>query len=262
MRSRLSLCLFFLSLLGACADTGCLATRSTDALSACVATSMPATAAPEVNGPIASRGVAYTALAAQPAQVETIPVRIDTAFNAAERATVERSVNEWNHVLNGHIRLEIAEAFNAGPTPTPYVPKDPRTWFIGKVNGTGGGFDTGQGIRKGAFARALAQHHELANGGHLVLVWADRIGNRDLNGILLHEMGHALGLGHDSRGQLMSAHYGASKQQCVDRAAVHALAAQRRLPFDELNWCGKAYEVNAAMAQAANRARLFTAHAD
>ena len=263
MRSRLSLCLFFLSLLGACADTGCLAPRgNANALSACVATSMPAAAGPQVNNLIAERGVAYTALAAQPSRIETIPVRLDASFNAAERATVERALNEWNHVLNGHIRLEIGEAFNAGPTPTPYGLTDPRTWFIGKVNGTGGGFDTGHSIRKGAFARALAQHHSLSNGGHLVLVWADRIGNRDLNGILLHEMGHALGLGHDSRGQLMSAHYGHQKQQCVDRAAVHSLAAQRQLPFDELNWCGKAREVNAAMAQASNRAKMFTAQAE
>jgi hypothetical protein len=60
----------------------------------------------------------------------------------------------------------------------------------------------------------------------------------------------------------MSAHYGHTKQQCVDRAAVYQLAAQRRLPFDELNWCGKAVEVNAAMAQAANRAKILTAQTD
>jgi hypothetical protein len=269
MRSRTILCLFMLSLLGACADAGCPAPRA-NALSACVgatvaaqavaAQAVPTTAT--VNTAILDRGVGYTGFtAAERERSERIPVRIDVAFNAQERATIENAVAEWNHVLNGHVRLEIAEPFNAGPTPTPYVVKDPKTWFVGRVNGSGAGFDSGHGIKKGAFSRALAQTHELANGGQLVLVFSDRVGSRDLNGILLHEMGHALGLGHDAKGLLMHAHYASHKQQCIDRTAVHALAAQRRLPFDELNWCGKATEVNAAMAQAANRAKIFSAQA-
>jgi hypothetical protein len=262
MRPRTILCLFMLSLLGACADSGCLASRS-NALSACIGTAVPATASVNTGvGNLASadRGMAYTGFAAaERAPGVLIPVRIDTAFNATQRATIERAVAEWNHVLNGHIRLEIAEPFNAGPTPIPFVPKDPRTWFVGRVNGTGTGFDGGLGIRKGAFSRALAQTHELANGGQLVLVFSDRVGNRDLNGILLHEMGHALGLGHDTGGLLMHAHYASHKQQCIDRATVHGLAIQRGLPFDELNWCGKAAEVNAATVQAATRARIFSA---
>ena len=260
MRSRTILCLFMLLLLGACADAGCLAARA-NALSACVGASVATTHPPSTA--IIDRGVSYTGFAvAERQRSERIPVRIDTAFSAQERATIENAVAEWNHVLNGHVRLEIAEAFNAGPTPTPYVVKDPKTWFVGRVNGSGAGFDSGHGIRKGAFSRALAQTHELANGGQLVPVFSDRVGSRDLNGIMLHEMGHALGLDHDAKGLLMHAHYASHKQQCIDRSAVHALAIQRRLPFDDLNWCGKESEVNAAMAQAANRAKILSAQAD
>lgn len=256
MRSRPAIAVLLLSLLAACADTGCLSQSSSNALSACVGAAI--TSAPPINDRIAERGVAYTELGSQPRQVEVIPVRIDTGFTDADRATIEHAVAEWNHVLNGHVRLEIGEAFNAGPTPTPYVPKDPKTWFIGRVGGPGG-FESGQGIKKNPFSRALAQTHELANGGQLVLVFSDRVGQRDLNGILLHEMGHALGLGHDGKGQLMHAHYASSRQQCVDRAAVQALASSRGLPFGELNWCGKASDVNTAMA--ATRSSRFVAQA-
>jgi len=257
MRSRPAIAVLLLSLLAACADTGCLSQATSNALSTCVGAAVPS--GPAINERIADRGVAYTELGSQPRQVEVIPVRIDTAFGDNDRATIEHAVAEWNHVLNGFVRLEVGEAFNAGPTPTPYVPKDPKTWFIGRVNGQGAGMDAGQGLKKSPFARALAQTHELANGGQLVLVFSDRVGPRDLNGILLHEMGHALGLGHDAKGQLMHAHYAGHRQQCIDRAAVQSLAAQRGLPFGELNWCGKASDVNSAMA--ATRSSRFLAQA-
>ena len=36
----------------------------------------------------------------------------------------------------------------------------------------------------------------------------------------------------------MAAHYHPTSQQCVDKAAARTLvAAKRRLPVDQLNWC-------------------------
>ncbi|MBL6614230.1 MAG: matrixin family metalloprotease [Reyranella sp.] len=52
----------------------------------------------------------------------------------------------------------------------------------------------------------------------------------------MHELGHVLGLGHDSGG-LMAAHYRPTQQQCVDKAAVQAVAAKRNLPLGQLHWC-------------------------
>jgi len=45
-----------------------------------------------------------------------------------------------------------------------------------------------------------------------------------------------LGLGHGPKG-LMAAHYHPTDQQCVDKAAIADVAAQRRLPISQLNWC-------------------------
>jgi predicted Zn-dependent protease len=59
---------------------------------------------------------------------------------------------------------------------------------------------------------------------------------RDLGGVVMHELGHALGLGHDSGG-LMAAHYHPTQQQCVDNAAVQAVPAKRNLPLGQLHWC-------------------------
>jgi hypothetical protein len=48
-----------------------------------------------------------------------------------------------------------------------------------------------------------------------------------------------LGLGHDPNGRLMSPRYTARNQQCIDLAAAEAIAANRKLPVEELNWCGE-----------------------
>ena len=77
----------------------------------------------------------------------------------------------------------------------------------------------------------------LASIGGRLIIFVDRIGTRDLRGIVLHELGHVLGLGHDTGGTLMSARYSPTAQQCVDKPAVEAIAARRKLPTERLNWC-------------------------
>lgn len=72
----------------------------------------------------------------------------------------------------------------------------------------------------------------------VVLVAADRLGSRDLGGIMMHEFGHALGAGHDPGGKLMHPYYTGNKQRCIDEGAVRAVAAAQRLPLEGLNWCG------------------------
>ena len=76
-----------------------------------------------------------------------------------------------------------------------------------------------------------------------MIVYLDRVGTRDLGGVVMHELGHVLGLAHGERG-LMAAHYHPTDQRCVDKATITAVAAQRRLAVNQLNWC----ETNVASA--------------
>lgn len=150
-------------------------------------------------------------------QGELLPIRIDGGFTAYERAKILRAVNEWNHVLNGHARFEIVEtdasyrimALGVGaPNPPPGV----RSKYL------------------------LANVVGKPDGPMTALVFIDRLGNRDLTALMLHEFGHMLGLPHTAEG-VMSPEYDLVQWRCVGKEAAAALAARRGLPLDELNWC-------------------------
>jgi hypothetical protein len=206
--------------------SGIFALLALPMLGGCVESNYLVTASP-AHGAVAS-GVdslapptrTYTTHRAAPVgKPEVVRLRLDDAFVPFERAKILFAVNEWNHVLNGYVRLDIVSRPGAGLA---------QAWSILPARGTG--------PARGS-SEALAVTQPLPPGGGLVIVFVDRLGSRDLGGVLLHELGHVLGLGHDPRGLLMSARYSADNQQCIDRAAAEAIASYRRLPVAVLNWC-------------------------
>ncbi len=138
-----------------------------------------------------------------------------------ERAKILRAVNEWNHVLNGFVRFDIDPGADQG-----------QAWVI--VSKRGG---RPPPVRGTIFGRALATTQAVQPFGGVVIVYVDRVRGYDLVGVMRHELGHVLRLGHDPNGRLMSPRYTARNQQCIDRAAAEAVAANRKLPIAELNWC-------------------------
>ena len=186
----------------------------------------------------------YTSVAAQtPVKGEIIPVRIDIHFTSDERAKIVEAVRQWNHALNGQIRFDIqAQAYDPN---SPSAAPTRNTWTVARVSGTGASPIPGRGPGLGT----LAMTQELTHGSGMVVVFADKIGNRDLSKIMMHEIGHVLGLGHEHAGRLMAPYYSGDAQQCIDKGAMQALAHSRGLPFQALNWCGDAGQVAAANRQ-------------
>jgi hypothetical protein len=164
---------------------------------------------------------------------EIVPLRIKGSFTSGDRAKILRAVNEWNVALNGFVRFTIVEDSGASAASA----RPSRPWSIMAAEGITPRVAPGPTI-------ALAHTQPLPGSGGLMIVYVDRIGTRDLGSVVMHELGHVLGVGHGEKG-LMAAHYHPADQQCVDKATITAVAAKRQLAVDQLNWC----ETNVASAK-------------
>ena len=156
---------------------------------------------------------------------EIVPLRLKGSFSPGERAKILRAVNEWNVALNGFVRFTIVEDSGASVANA----RQSRPWSIMAAEGIAPRVVPGPTI-------ALAHTQPLPGSGGLMIVYVDRIGTRDLGSVVMHELGHVLGVGHGEKG-LMAAHYHPADQQCVDKATIAAVAAKRQLAVDQLNWC-------------------------
>jgi hypothetical protein len=212
MCSRILASSLLLSLLPGCMDTGYLVTSLADHS---VTTGRPAQ----------SPALRYTNHRPAATAAEIVPLRLAGSFSPGDRAKILRAVNEWNVALNGFVRFTIIDTSSTPVTNA----RQPRPWSIMAAD------DVGPRISRGPII-ALAHTQAVPGAGGLVIVYLDRLGTRDLGSVVMHELGHVLGVGHGEKG-LMAAHYHPTDQQCVDKTTVAAVADRRRLPVDQLNWC-------------------------
>jgi Matrixin len=202
--------LLVLPLLGGCFGPEYLTTRTPSEPSAL-----------EETASLRDAGLHYTSHHGATVRSEIVSLMVTDTFSLHERAKILRAVNEWNVVLNGFVRFEIMPGGNDATSGAH------QHWVItSKQGGQATGLPT-----------TLAATYPVTDVGGLMVIYVERIGRRDLGGVVMHELGHVLGLAHSSKGGLMAARYHATSQQCVDRATVEAVAAKRGLPMARLNWC-------------------------
>lgn len=170
----------------------------------------------------------YTDHAAPVATGRTLSLFVDREFDDYERGRIVSAMRQWNYVLNGFIRFRART-----------LPDNPTRELLAQIKRSGGWIvarvDSRHPIAgQGEGAQALAV---TAGGqGGFVYIISDRIGQRDLTGVLMHEFGHVLGAGHGGSG-LMAPVYNSAMGRCIDRQAVALVASAHRLPLARLNWC-------------------------
>ena len=185
----------------------------------------PETALSSRVGPAAPSVAAnYTRHRAQPRLTEVISVNLKGDFSPAEQARIYRAVADWNHVLNGFARFELApdDAQLSGRA---------NSWVI-----------AGAALRSPGPIRdaMLAYTQPAPSGGGLVNIFLGQLGRIDIAAVILHELGHVLGLAHSVEEGLMAAYYSPHAQRCIDRLTVAMLAKVRGWPLEQLNWCEEA----------------------
>jgi len=137
-------------------------------------------------------GWRYTDHAAPAATGRIIDLFVDSDFDDYERGRIVAAMRQWNYVLNGFVRFQ-ARTLPDNPTREMLTQiKRSGGWVVARVD------SRHPMARQGEGAHALAV---TAGGrGGFVYMISDRIGHRDLTGVIMHEFGHVLGAGHDGSG--------------------------------------------------------------
>ena len=167
---------------------------------------------------------------AQPASSgRVVQLYIDSDFPDAQRQAIVSAMRQWNYVLNGYVRF-AAHVLPEG-TKSQDIARLRRggAWIVALVDSRHPIAQQGEGAQ--ALAVTVGNGHD-----GFVYVIRDRIGGRDLAGVIMHEFGHVLGAGHDHAG-LMAPVYNAAAARCIDHDAVALVANAQRVPLQRMNWC-------------------------
>jgi len=150
-------------------------------------------------------------------------------FDIPDRRYILAAVRQSNYALNGFVRFRTS--LLPQDVPSRMIAEIKRTggWIVARVDSSHPVTQTGEG--RHALALTVGDRHT-----GFVYVISDRIGGRRLTGVVLHELGHVLGAGHDSAG-LMAPVYSAVASRCIDHDAIAMVAEAQRLPLPQLNWC-------------------------
>lgn len=154
-------------------------------------------------------------------QGKQITVWIDNDFDEKDLNEIKSALHQWSFALNGNIIL-------SGKVIEKNL-KNLNGWTILKIN-SGNGIlkEMGKGESVMAFVDKV--------GGDKVYLIRDRI--EDVEGTVLHEIGHLLGVEHQQNG-LMDKWYNKEEYKCVDYTTLQQVAQIYKLDIDGLRYCIK-----------------------
>jgi hypothetical protein len=189
---------------------------------------LPAYAAVERDRSAPPPSYRYTDHPSRVSTGRTVMLYIDGDFGETERQRIASAVRQWNYVLNGFVQFRTSLLPDSASSSTAAQIRRAGGWIVARV-------DSRHPITHQSEGRHALAVTTGGRGG-FVYVISDRLGSRDLTGIVMHELGHVLGAGHDGAG-LMAPVYDDASGHCIDHDAVAMVATAQHLPLAQLNWC-------------------------
>jgi hypothetical protein len=159
-------------------------------------------------------------------------VWVDKNFSDEDKLDIQKSLEEWNYVLNGYQKFDVVSwNFDLGDNDLRMI-QERRGIMILRIESSSG-FMPGDdpGFVTVAWTNRI--------GGNKIFVVRDRIHNmKRFHSAVLHELGHVEGApDFDGEGSLMDGVYQKSNPTCVDKRSAEAVALYQGIPFEGMNYC-------------------------
>ena len=158
------------------------------------------------------------------AETKVMGVYIDVLFNDRERGTIEEGISRWNKVLNGYKRMDIVGDFSGEIEKMKEADRGGAYLILSIAPNSTLIKNDGHSLTLG-FTDAI--------GGKYLYLVPEYIGEEDLYGIVLHEIGHLMGARH-TEGGLMKAGYSSGQEVCIDKGTVEQI---REYDWKRMNYC-------------------------
>lgn len=160
---------------------------------------------------------------------KVIDVRVDNEFMERDKEEIGRAIWAWNGAMNGLVIMHIVDnEFNMNMG----VLSD-----VGMGNGllvlqidSNNPFIPNDGVTR----KTLAFTDKI--GGNLLYIVRDRIIEEDVYPIMLHELGHIMGLEHNGD-RLMNPIYNKEKYKCIDKGSMIEFGKTNNIDIERFTYC-------------------------
>lgn len=159
-----------------------------------------------------------------------IPIWVSKDLGEADKIEISRAVEQWNFVLNGYVHLDIVDTHFDMEISAIKESVKKGGWLIMPIDSKSSliPIQTKPGLWTLAFVESIG-------GSHMYLV-RERLGNEDVFGVVMHEIGHLLGAPHVGH-KLMFNIFTRYRYQCVDYETAKAVAEYQGIAPEDLNYC-------------------------